>query len=90
MRGIKRLYGSEIGERGEVVKHKCRFVAQGFLQIKGLHYEESYFPSLTTPSICMALAIAAVMDMELRLIYNEQAYLLADVETEIYIEQPKE
>ena len=38
----------------------------------------------------MALATAAVMDMELRHIDFEQAYLSSDVDTEIYIELPEE
>ena len=38
----------------------------------------------------MALATAAVMDIELRRIDFEQAYLLADVDTEIYIELTEE
>ena len=90
MLGTKRLNSRKIGERGEVVKHKCRFVAQGFRQIKGLHYEESSSSTPAAASIRMVLAIAAVMDMELRHIDFEQAYLLADVDTEIYIEQPEE
>ena len=38
----------------------------------------------------MAFATAAVMDMELRHIDFEQAYLLVDVDTEFYIELPEE
>ena len=90
MLGTNRLYSRTIGEREEVVKHKCRFVAQGFRQFKGLHYEESSSPTLAAASIRMALATAAAMDMMLRHTAFEQAYLLADVDTEIYIELPEE
>ena len=38
----------------------------------------------------MVLATVAVMDMELRHTDFEQAFLLADVNTEIYIELPEE
>ena len=71
-----------------MVKHK--FVAQGFRKIKGLHYEESALPTPAAASIHMALAIAAVMDLELRHMDFEQAYLLADVDTEICIELHEE
>ena len=70
---------------GEVL---CKFVAQGFRQIKGLHYEESSSPTPAADSIRMSLATAVVMDMELRHIDFEEAYLLADVDTEIYVELP--
>ena len=88
--GTSRLYNRKIGERGEVVKHKCRLVAQGFRRIKGLHYDESTSPAPAAASTHIALATAAVMDMELRHIDFEQAYLLADVDTEICIELPGE
>ena len=84
------MYNRKIRERGEVVKHKCRFIGQCFRQIKGLRYEESSSPTPAAASIRKALAIAAVMDIELRHIDFEQAYLLADVNTEIYIELPEE
>ena len=87
--GTKQVYSRKIGEGGEVVKHKCRFVAQGFRKLKGFHYEQSSSPTSVAASIRMALATAAVMDMELRHIDFEQAYLLADVDTEI-IELPEE
>ena len=35
--GTKRLSSRRIGERGEVVKHECRFVAHGLWKIRGLH-----------------------------------------------------
>lgn len=85
-----RLYSREIGERREVVKHMCRFVTQGFRPIKGLHCEESSSPTPAAASIRMALATAAVIDMELRHIDLKQAYLLADVDTVIFIELPRE
>ena len=72
--GTKRLNSRKVGERGGVVKPKCRFVAQDFRHIKGLHYEASSSPTPAAASICMALETAAVMDIELRHIDFEQAY----------------
>ena len=89
MLGTKRLYSGKIGKRGKVVKPKCRFVAQCFRHIKGLHYDNSPSPTPVVASTRMVLATAAVMDTELRHIEFE-AYLLADVDTEIYIELPEE
>ena len=48
-----------------------------------IHYEESSSPTSAPASIRKALATAAVMDMELGHIDFKQAYLLADVDTEI-------
>ncbi|CAM9772712.1 unnamed protein product [Ascophyllum nodosum] len=90
MLGTKRLYSRKRRERGEVAKHKRRFVAQGFLQIRRLHYEEWSSPTPAAASIRMALATVAVVDMELRHIDFKQTYLSADVDTEVYIELPEE
>ena len=48
-----------------------------------IHYEGSSSPTSAAASIRKALATTAVMDMELCHIDFEQAYLLADVDTEI-------
>lgn len=88
--GIKRLYSRKIGEHSEQVKHKCRFVAKDFRKIKGIHYEESSSSTTAGASIRMALATTAVRDMKLRHIDFEQAFILADIDSEIYIELPEE
>ena len=74
-----------------MAKHsKFRFVAQGFRQIKQLHYEKLSSPAPAVNSTRVALATAAVMYIELHHINFEPAYLLADVDTEIYNELPEE
>ena len=42
--------------------YKCRFVAQTFRQIKGIHYDESSSPKPSQASIRMVLGTAAVKD----------------------------
>ena len=78
----------KVGKDGQVEKYKCRFVAQGFRQIKGLHYQESSSPTPTQSSIRMALALMALADWEGRQLDVEMAYLEADVEEELHIELP--
>ena len=36
--GSKTVFERKVGQDGRVEKYKCRFVAQGFRQIKGIHY----------------------------------------------------
>ncbi|CAN0158978.1 unnamed protein product, partial [Ascophyllum nodosum] len=40
--GTKMLYKRNIGQDGKIEKYKCRFVAQGFWQVEGVHYTEKY------------------------------------------------
>ena len=69
-------------------KYKCRFVAQGFRQIKGIHYDESLPPTPSQASIRMVLSIAAVKDWELHRLDVDMEYLEAGVKEELYIELP--
>ncbi|CAM9206289.1 unnamed protein product, partial [Ascophyllum nodosum] len=62
--GIKTVFKREVGQDGRVEKCKCRFVAQGFRQIKGIHYRELSSPTLTQSSIRVALAMMALLGWE--------------------------
>ncbi|CAN0226333.1 unnamed protein product, partial [Ascophyllum nodosum] len=42
--GTKTIFKRKIGKDGRIEKYKCRFGAQGFRQIKGIHYDESSSP----------------------------------------------
>ena len=39
--GTKNIYKKNIGQDGEVEKYKCRFIAQGFWQVEGVHYSST-------------------------------------------------
>ena len=84
------LYNRKIGQDGKVEKYECRLVAQGFWQVEGIHYMETYSPTPATASIRMILATAAAKDRELRHFDAEQAFLKANIDEEIYIEIPEE
>ena len=59
---------SYIRKDDQIEKYKCRFVTQGFRQVKGLHYHESSSPTPTVSSMRAVLATAAVKNSELGLI----------------------
>ena len=88
--GTKTLFKRKIGKDGQIEKYKCRFVAQGFRQVKGLPNHESSSPTLTASSMRAVLATAAVNNWELRHIDVEQAYLQANIDEEINIELPED
>ncbi|CAN0306497.1 unnamed protein product [Ascophyllum nodosum] len=86
--GTKTVFKRKVGQDGRVEKYKCRFVAKGFRQIKGIHYQESLSPTPTQSSIRMALAVMALLDWEGRQLDVEMAFLEADVTEELYVELP--
>ncbi|CAN0218762.1 unnamed protein product [Ascophyllum nodosum] len=77
--GTKTTFKPKIEKDGRIEKYKCRFVAQGFRQIKGIHYDESSSPTPSQSSIRMVLGIAEAKDMELRQLNVHMAYLEANV-----------
>lgn len=75
---------------GNIVRYKARLVAQGFSQIPGVDYFDTFAPVARLASIRSVLAMSAVMDLELHQLDVKGAYLngiLNDNET-IYIRQP--
>ena len=57
--GIKWVFRNKQDENGMVTRNKARLVAQGFTQVEGLDFEETYAPVVRLEAICMLLAYAA-------------------------------
>ena len=71
-------------------KFKARLVAKGFTERKGYDYFLTFAPTVLTKSVHMILHIAATNDWEIRNLDVGSAYLEADIDTELYMEIPKE
>ena len=84
----KTVFKRKAGQDGRVKQYKCRFVAKGSRQIKGIHYQESSSPTPTQSSIRMAQAVMVLLDREERQLDVEMAFLGADVMEELYVELP--
>ena len=70
-------------------KYKARFVAQGFSQIKGIYYEETFAPVARYSSISTILALYAQMGWCSHQMDVKILFLNGIIEEEVYIEQPK-
>jgi len=73
-----------------IVCYKARLVAQGFLQIPGVDYFDTYAPVAKMASIQTFLALAAQLDYEIHQVNIKKAYLnrkFLDTEV-IYMKQP--
>ena len=75
-------------ENGEIVKYKTRYVAKSFNQIFGSDYLETFAPTAKLSSIRMLLAPATHFHCEVFQFDVSSAYLNADLEEDVYIEQP--
>ena len=75
-------------ENGEIVKYKARYFAKGFNQIFGSDYLETFAPTAKLPSIRMLLALATHFHCEVFQFDVSSAYLNADLEEDVFVEQP--
>lgn len=73
---------------GKVVRFKARLVAQGFRQMYGIDYQETFSPVVQRKTLRILMAIAIENDWEMVHLDVVGAYLNSDLDTVIYMEQP--
>ena len=74
---------------GSVKKHKAIFVAQGFSQIEGIDYEETFAPIARYSSIRIILALSVQMGWHIHQMDVKTTFLNGIIKKEVYIEQPE-
>jgi hypothetical protein len=74
---------------GSVASYKARCCAQGFTQIKGLDYKETFSGVMRGESFRTILAGAAQNDLDLMQADVECAFLTGNLEEEVYMKQPR-
>ena len=74
---------------GEIIRNKARFVAKGYTQVEGLDYKETFAPTAKLSTFRVLLACAAHEGVIPRQMDIKTAYLHADIDEEIFLEQPE-
>jgi hypothetical protein len=85
---LKWVYKLKWNEAGEIIKHKARLVARGFVQQEGIDFDEVFAPVARMESVCLLLALAAQEGWRVHLMDVKSAFLNGDLKEEIYIRQP--
>ena len=86
--GTKWVFRNKQDEHGMVRRNKARLVAQGFTQVEGLDFEETYAPVVRLEAIRMLLAYAAHHNFKLYQMNVKSAVLNGPIQELIYVEQP--
>jgi hypothetical protein len=73
--GTKWVLKNKQGEDGEVVRNKAHLVAQGFRQVEGLDFGETFAPIARLEAIRILLAFAASKGFKLYQIKVKNAFL---------------
>lgn len=88
--GARYIYKLKRDAAGNIVRYKARLVAQGFSQVPGVDYFDTYAPVAKLASIRAVLAIAARQNLELQQIDIKSAYLNGELHDDevIYMKPP--
>jgi hypothetical protein len=72
-----------------VIRNKARLVEQGYTQIEGVDFDETFAPVARLESIRILLSIACHLGFKLYQIDIKSAFLNGILQEEVYVEQPK-
>lgn len=87
--GTKWIFKNKTDTQGLVVRNKACLMAQGYTQIEGVDFDETFAPVARVESIRLLLAISCVLNFTLFQMDVKSAFLNGILQEEVYIEQPK-
>nr|VWO99127.1 Uncharacterized protein [Ganoderma boninense] len=86
--GSKLVFHRKRNAEGAVTQCKVRVVAQGFAQIPGIDFNETFAPVAKPSSLRVMIALAARFGWPMIQLDVKSAYLNGDLDEEIYMRQP--
>jgi len=86
--GSKWVLHIKCGPDGQVQKYKACIVTQGFTQVKGLDYNQTFTPVIKLSTFHAILAIAIQQNLTIHQMDVKAAYLNGKLKEEIYMEAP--
>jgi hypothetical protein len=72
-----------------VTRNKARLIAQGYTQIEGLDFDETFSPVARLESIRLLLGVSCILKFKLFQIEVKSVFLNGYLNEEVYDEQPK-
>ena len=87
--GTKWIFHKKTDEEGNVIHNKARLVAQGYTQVEGVDFDETFAPIAHIEYIRVLLALACHLKFKLYQMDVKSAFLNGFLKEEVYIAQPK-
>jgi len=87
--GCRWTYVIKHGPNGEITRYKARLVAQGFSQVPGLDYSDTFSPTVRLDSLRVILHYAAAHGWHRGQDDVTGAFLHSKIDHEIYMRQPE-
>ncbi|KAK1617346.1 hypothetical protein QYE76_022863, partial [Lolium multiflorum] len=86
--GTKWVFKNKQDEDGIVIRNKARLVAQGFAQIEGMDFEDTFAPVARLEAIRLLLAFASFHNFKLYQMDVKSAFLNGPLKETAYVAQP--
>ena len=86
--GTKWIYRNKQDEHGQVVRNKARLFAQGYTQVEGIDFDETFAPVARLEAIRILLAYANHHNILLYQMDVKSAFLNGKIEEEVYLHNP--
>lgn len=74
---------------GEVIKHKAKIVAKGYVQKYGVDFQEIFAPMTHLETVRLLLALAAKNSREVHHLDVKSTFLNGEIQEEVYVCQPE-
>ena len=87
--GTKWIFHNKTDGEGNVICNKARLVAQGYSQMEGVDYDETFAPVARMASIIIFLALACQLKFKLYQMDVKTAFLNGLLKEDVYVVQPK-
>ncbi|TYK00141.1 gag-pol polyprotein [Cucumis melo var. makuwa] len=87
--GTKWIFKNKIDEIGCVTKNKARLVAQGYTQVEGVDFDETFAPVARLEVIRLLLGISCIQKFKLYQMDLKSVFLNGYLNEEVYVAQPK-
>lgn len=87
--GTKWIFKNKTDEQGIVILNKARLVAQGYTQIEGVDFDETFAPVARLEAIHLLLSIACIQRIKLYQMDVKSAFLNGYLYEEVHVSQPK-
>jgi hypothetical protein len=88
MIGTKWVFKTKQGEDGEIVRNKACLVAQGFSQVEGLVFRETFTPVAHLEVIMILLAFTTFKGFKLYQMDAKNAFLNGVIQEKVCVRQP--
>ena len=85
--GSRWVFALKLNPDGSVKRFKARLVAQGFTQVEGVDYTETFAPVVALTTVRLLISTAAAAKWFLHQMDVETAFLQAPIQEEVYVAQ---